>query len=103
MKQQQGISAWGQEKFQLSQTQQMILNRVRKPNVSMNALPTLEQSHRHQQQHQPQQHPGSGMRALFLGNPGSKRECAGTGVFLPRRFGTPAETRKKSGSTFLLS
>ncbi|KAL8167927.1 hypothetical protein V2J09_009426 [Rumex salicifolius] len=39
--------------------------------------------------------PGSGMRAVFLGNPGSKRESTGTGVFLPRRV-NPTETRKNT-------
>ncbi|XWS74889.1 hypothetical protein CRYUN_Cryun01aG0037100 [Craigia yunnanensis] len=53
-----------------------------------------------QSQQQPQQNSGSGMRAVFLGGSGSvKRECAGTGVFLPRRYGnnTP-EPHKKSGT-----
>ncbi|KAL3531755.1 hypothetical protein ACH5RR_005276 [Cinchona calisaya] len=110
MKQQATSGAWGQGKFQLSLTQDMmILNRGRigtalgKSNVSMSAWPTFEQSQRPQQQ-QPKQPPGLGTRAVFLGNPGTKRrECAGTGVFLPRRFGTPAETHKKSAySTVLL-
>lgn len=40
----------------------------------------------------------SGMRAVFLGAPGGKRECAGTGVFLPRQqSGTVSENRKKPG------
>ncbi|XP_019198138.1 PREDICTED: uncharacterized protein LOC109191910 isoform X2 [Ipomoea nil] len=64
------------------------------------AWPTLQQS-------QQQQLPGSGMRAVFLGNPagggGAKRECSGTGVFIPRRTGNPSESRKKPGcSTVLL-
>lgn len=105
--QQQAMGVWGHPKFQLSQAQQMMLNSGRtvgkKPNLSMAAWPTLEQQSQRQQQLQPQQLPGSGMRAVFLGNPTSKRECAGTGVFLPRRFGTPAVARKKSGcSTVLL-
>ncbi|XP_022743117.1 uncharacterized protein LOC111294178 [Durio zibethinus] len=57
------------------------------------------------QQQRPQQNSGSGMRAMFLGGSGSiKRECAGTGVFLPRRYNNNApEPRKKSGcSTVLL-
>nr|GMC75821.1 uncharacterized protein LOC109191910 isoform X2 [Ipomoea batatas] len=51
------------------------------------AWPTQQQS----------QLPGSGMRAVFLGNPGggAKRECSGTGVFIPRRTGNPSESRKK--------
>lgn len=36
------------------------------------------------------------MRAVFLGAP--KKECAGTGVFLPRRVNTLPETRKKPGA-----
>ncbi|KAK4775940.1 hypothetical protein SAY87_023901 [Trapa incisa] len=41
---------------------------------------------------------GAGMRAVFLGRPPTgKRECAGTGVFLPRRAGTPSEPPKKPG------
>lgn len=52
---------------------------------------------------------GSGMRSLFLGTQGGgvggggggggggKRECAGTGVFLPRRTGIQSEPRKKPG------
>ncbi|XP_076959932.1 uncharacterized protein LOC143636150 [Bidens hawaiensis] len=43
------------------------------------------------------------MRAVFLGNPNTKRECTGTGVFLPRQIGAPIEPRKKRGcSTVLL-
>lgn len=48
------------------------------------------------QQQQPQ--PGSGMRAVFLAGPGARRESAGTGVFLPRRVGTPTESLKKPGN-----
>ena len=44
---------------------------------------------------------GSGMRAVFLGNPGIKRECAGTGVFLPRQLGARTESRKKPGLSLL--
>ncbi|KAF2318996.1 hypothetical protein GH714_012289 [Hevea brasiliensis] len=43
------------------------------------------------------------MRAVFLGGSGVKRECAGTGVFLPRRYGNPPDSKKKSAcSTVLL-
>ncbi|KAI3772628.1 hypothetical protein L6452_03818 [Arctium lappa] len=63
------------------------------------AWPTPQQS-----QQQPQTRtPGSGMRAVFLGNPNAKRESTGTGVFLPRHVGAPAEPLKKRGcSTVLL-
>lgn len=61
------------------------------PQPNMSAWPTLQQSLQ-------QACRGSGMRAVFIGNPGgAKRECAGTGVFLPRTVGTPAEPRKKPG------
>ena len=44
------------------------------------------------------------MRAVFLGtqNAGDKRECAGTGVFLPRQIGTQSETSKKTGCSIVL-
>ncbi|CAM0883578.1 unnamed protein product [Alopecurus aequalis] len=54
-------------------------------------------------QHQPAASAGAGMRAVFLTPPGAKRECAGTGVFIPRQAGAPAEPKKKpSCSTVLL-
>lgn len=46
---------------------------------------------------QPQLQGGSGMRAVFLDGSGAKRGSSGTGVFLPRRVGNPAELRKKPG------
>ncbi|XP_022151566.1 uncharacterized protein LOC111019479 [Momordica charantia] len=45
---------------------------------------------------------GSGMRAVFLGVPGGKRECAGTGVFLPRQVGAVSESRKKPACSTVL-
>ncbi|AQK99409.1 hypothetical protein ZEAMMB73_Zm00001d012381 [Zea mays] len=37
-----------------------------------------------------------GVRALFLAPPpGATRECAGTGVFIPRQAGAPAEPKKR--------
>ncbi|KAK8491078.1 hypothetical protein V6N13_122019 [Hibiscus sabdariffa] len=61
------------------------------------------------QQKQPQTHPGSGMRAVFLTRSGGsvKRECAGTGVFIPRRYDTTTSTtspepRKKPGCPTVL-
>ncbi|CAA2972857.1 Hypothetical predicted protein [Olea europaea subsp. europaea] len=75
---------------------QMVQNNVRPNGLSMDARSTVQQS-------QKQQQPGSGMRALFLGDTGTKKERTGTGVFLPRKVGVPTETRKKSGcSTVLL-
>ncbi|CAK9151422.1 unnamed protein product [Ilex paraguariensis] len=95
MKQQGGMGIWGQQpKYQQKQSPQIVQNRERNGGgrtlgLSMSAWPTLQQSQQQNTQ------PGSGMRAVFLGNPGAKRECAGTGVFLPRRAGIPTETRKK--------
>ncbi|XP_020571127.1 uncharacterized protein LOC110018218 [Phalaenopsis equestris] len=50
---------------------------------------------------QQQQQPSSGMRALFLNSTGARRESAGTGVFLPRRAGSPT-AKKPACSTVLL-
>ncbi|KAM3340725.1 putative protein isoform X1 [Capsicum galapagoense] len=108
LKQQQMIKQGqgGYRQFSLNQShQQMLENRARNGvkgalNLPNSAWPTLQQST--QQQHQ-QPHHGSGMRAVFLGNPGGpKRECAGTGVFLPRRVGTQTESRKKPGCPVIL-
>ncbi|XP_039063881.1 uncharacterized protein LOC120208765 [Hibiscus syriacus] len=54
-------------------------------------------------QQQPHPQKGSSMRAVFLGNPIGKRQCSGTGVFLPRSRSigsTPAESRKKTTRVF---
>ncbi|XP_028770519.1 uncharacterized protein LOC114740917 [Neltuma alba] len=46
---------------------------------------------------------GSGMRAVFLENPsGKKRECTGTGVFLPRRVDNPSESKRKPACSTVL-
>ncbi|XP_073152817.1 uncharacterized protein [Henckelia pumila] len=59
--------------------------------LSAAAWPTLQQSHQ-----QPPLVPRSGMRAIYHGDNGAKKERTGTGVFLPRRYDTiPPETRKK--------
>lgn len=66
--------------------------------LSAAALPTLFQSQR-----QPRQMPSSGMRAVFLAENGAEKERTGTGVFLPRGYGTNlTETNRKPGSTVLL-
>ncbi|XP_074340036.1 uncharacterized protein LOC141677857 [Apium graveolens] len=97
--QQQGNNLrWNQQQQQMGfQNRGRNANNGRALGLSHSAWPTLQQSQ------QPQQQPGSGMRAVFLGNPGAKRECSGTGVFLPRRVGTATETLKRPAcSTVLL-
>ncbi|XP_009596622.1 uncharacterized protein LOC107810532 [Nicotiana tabacum] len=103
LKQQQMMKQGGYRQFPVNQNQQQVAenragNGVKGSlmNLPNSAWPTLQQS----QQQQP--NTGSGMRAVFLGNPGPKRECAGTGVFLPRRIGTQTETRKKPGCPVIL-
>lgn len=103
MKQQQQQQQGNNLRWSQQQQQMGFQNRGRNGNtgrplgLSQSAWPTLQQSQ------QPQQQPGSGMRAVFLGNPGAKRECSGTGVFLPRRVGTATETLKRPAcSTVLL-
>ncbi|KAI4356545.1 hypothetical protein L6164_000562 [Bauhinia variegata] len=115
MAKQQG-SVWGMQPkatvpYQLRQSNhQMVPNRVRNSEISgsrsnrvvglsPSAWPPLQQAK--QQQLQNQQF-GSGMRAVFLANPTAKRECAGTGVFLPRRVDSPAPPRKKSACSTVL-
>ncbi|KAL3839470.1 hypothetical protein ACJIZ3_024061 [Penstemon smallii] len=96
MKQQQMMKSgvWEQGK-----TGYRFENGMRTTDSSMAAnWPTLKQSQPQQQQ------TGSGMRAVFLGETGAKKERTGTGVFIPRRFGTdPPDTRKKpAGCSVLL-
>ncbi|KAJ8533008.1 hypothetical protein K7X08_015897 [Anisodus acutangulus] len=98
---QQGQCVLGNGKGGYRQYPLMADNRARNGvkgtlNLPNSAWPTLQQS----QLQQP--NPGSGMRSVFLGNTGPKRECAGTGVFLPRRVGAQTETRKKPSCPVIL-
>ncbi|XP_059427991.1 uncharacterized protein LOC132161811 isoform X2 [Corylus avellana] len=123
MMRQQGSAAWGAQakgtgRYQQRQTtQQMVQNRGRNSEyvgtrnsrplgLSPSAWPPLQQAQPQPQpqpqQQQQQQQNGSGMRAVFLGTPGGKRECAGTGVFLPRRVDGPSETRRKPACSTVL-
>ncbi|XP_038905267.1 uncharacterized protein LOC120091342 [Benincasa hispida] len=45
---------------------------------------------------------GSGMRTLFPGTQGGKRESAGTGFFLPRHTNTEADERRKPACSTVL-
>lgn len=71
-------------------------NRAARNNRTMNVSPfTWPPLHRRQQ--------GSGMRALFLNSSGTRRESAGTGVFLPRRAGgAHNDIRKKPACSSVL-
>ncbi|KAJ0987840.1 hypothetical protein J5N97_006196 [Dioscorea zingiberensis] len=62
--------------------------------------PQLQQQQ--QQQPQPPPHSCAGMRAIFLNGSGSRKPSGGTGVFLPRRAGNNAETRKKPACSTVL-
>ncbi|XP_043698230.1 uncharacterized protein LOC122648963 isoform X2 [Telopea speciosissima] len=118
---QQCSSVWGKQgklagTAQQPHHQQQVSNKATRPggfgngrcgrplDLSSSAWPPLQQ----QQQPQPLPHPhhhhnaGSGMRAVFLGGADSKRESSGTGVFLPRRVGSPAEFRKKPACSTVL-
>ena len=67
--------------------------------LPQSAWPTLQA----QQQNQVPNPNGSSIRAGVLlsgSNTSVKRECAGTGVFLPRRYSNPPDSRKKT-SMFL--
>ncbi|XP_027351767.1 uncharacterized protein LOC113862773 [Abrus precatorius] len=94
------------------QSPQMALNRgrnsdancvvgrsVRPLGLSASAWPTLQHAKQQQQQNQLY---GSSMRAVFLNNPSGRRECSGTGVFLPRRVDSPPEPRKKPACSTVL-
>lgn len=108
---QQNQSVWGGqlkeiELYQQHRALQMVQNRTRNTEIvgaganrpldlPVSAWPPLVPQ-------QPQQPNGSAMRAVFLGNSGSRKECAGTGVFLPRRAGCPSEPRKKPACSTVL-
>lgn len=60
------------------------------PNLTGTAWPSLyDKHHKQHTQHD------------FLGGSGVKRECAGTGVFLPRRYNHPPDPCKKSGNAIV--
>lgn len=108
-------SVWGREAKEVWPSQQQIYRQNRGSTVgvggdsfgengasgrvmrlSQSACPPPLKVEHQQQQHcpnPPQQHGGSGIRGVG----GVKRECAGTGVFLPRRYDNLTESRKKPG------
>lgn len=66
------------------------------------AWPPLQVHKQQYYQNQQQSGGGAGRSAAFSrggsGGGGVKRECAGTGVFLPRRYTTAPDSRMKSGN-----
>ncbi|KAM4093884.1 hypothetical protein ACB094_06G153000 [Castanea mollissima] len=69
--------------------------------LPQSAWPSLQA----QQQNQVPNPNGSSMRAGVLlsgSNTSVKRECAGTGVFLPRRYSNPPDSRKKTSCPTVL-
>ncbi|XP_051113698.1 uncharacterized protein LOC127239541 [Andrographis paniculata] len=96
-------------RFQQMKKQQLMRNAEvmgfqsgRRNGLSMSGWTSLQHSQMQQQQWH---HPASGTTAVFLGEVGQKKERIGTGVFMPRRYGSNSSTepRKKSGcSTVLL-
>ncbi|KAJ1411237.1 hypothetical protein SESBI_21278 [Sesbania bispinosa] len=80
---------------------QMVPNRGRNSDVRGGCNMGLSPSAWPPLQHAKQQY-GSGMRAVFLGNPSGKSERTGTGVFLPRCVDAPAESRKKPACSTVL-
>ncbi|GMH04243.1 hypothetical protein Nepgr_006082 [Nepenthes gracilis] len=74
------------------------------PQSAWPPLRVTEQQLHHRQVSQHQSGRDSAMRAVLLGasGPGLKRQSTGTGVFLPRRFGTTEPRKKPACSTVLL-
>ncbi|KAG8644990.1 uncharacterized protein LOC110624456 [Manihot esculenta] len=57
-----------------------------------------------QHQHHQQSHNSSGKSTgVFLGGANAKRECAGTGVFLPRTYTKTSDRKKKSARSRVLA
>lgn len=113
-RQQHCASVWGRQAKAdwLAQQQQKIQNRAGRNvgyesvkcgrpslSVSQSAWPPVQvQAHNHQQL----QLSGSGSRAAVHGGSAGGRGCGGTGVFLPRQYGNPPESRKKTSYTPVL-
>ncbi|XP_031286315.1 uncharacterized protein LOC116145002 [Pistacia vera] len=73
------------------------------PSPTSSSISPWSNSNMQQQQQSNQQQPSSGMRAVFLGEPGSKTGSVGTGVFLPKGIGgNSSESRKKPGCSTVL-
>ncbi|KAG0468218.1 hypothetical protein HPP92_017546 [Vanilla planifolia] len=68
---------------------------VRNNSLAVGMVPPTRQNLQRQQT-------ASSMRSAFLNRPVTRRESAGTGVFLPRRAGNTNEPRKKAGCSPVL-
>lgn len=93
MLKQQCASVWGRQAKAnwLAQRQQQIQKTGR--NAAFQGVSLPQSSWQNLQVHH-QNRPG---QVLPNGSgSGAKRGCAGTGVFLPRQYGNPPESRKKS-------
>lgn len=102
MLKQQCSSIWGRQMPVKQQGFQSNGGYERQLGFSESAWPPVQIQRQNHLNQPPQHRGGSGMRAVFLGGSGVKRECAGTGVFLPRGYGinNPSECRRKSGNVY---
>ncbi|KAJ9175803.1 hypothetical protein P3X46_014317 [Hevea brasiliensis] len=112
VKQEQRPSVWGWQQMkgswqdelqphqQLQQQHQIQSSgrSVRPLDLPRSAWPPLQV----QPNHHMHQHYYSAKRATFLGGSCARKECAGTGVFLPRRCVIPADCKKKSACSTVL-
>lgn len=101
---QQCTSVWGRQAKAdwLVQQQQKMQNRTTRNNFGYENVKCVGRPASLSQSARPQssshvQHNGSGSRvAAVNGGSGVRRGCGGTGVFLPRQYVNPQESRKKT-------
>ncbi|KAJ9160233.1 hypothetical protein P3X46_025654 [Hevea brasiliensis] len=97
-----------QQQYQIQRTGRSIMGydnerRMCPLGLPQSAWPPLQvRSNQHPHQHHQQSQYGSGKRAVFLSGSNATRECAGTGVFLPRGYTNPSACKKKSACSTVL-